>query len=72
MDDGRTGYLVQEWDSRSMGERIVALAKAPELRHAMGLAGWERARDLFSWQREKEQLLDIMGLCQQKRIANLM
>ena len=62
VDDGRTGYLVEEGDSRAMGERIADLAKAHDLRVRMGCAGWEMARNQFAWEGERDQLLSILGL----------
>jgi glycosyltransferase involved in cell wall biosynthesis len=60
--DGSTGYLVDPGDSQGMAERVVALARDAELRRRMGLAGWQRARDCFSWERESSDLLHILGL----------
>lgn len=58
--DGQTGYLVEEGASSSMGERISALAQNPDLRWRLGLAGWQRARERFTWQRERETLLSLL------------
>lgn len=60
--EGLTGYLVEEGDSKGMAERIVTLASDPELRERMGQAGWLRARDRFSWEIERAELLKVMGL----------
>ncbi len=60
--DGVTGYLVDEGDSAAMGERIAALARDPEKRLAFGVAGWSRAREHFSWPRERQRLLEVLGL----------
>lgn len=60
--DGETGFLVDEGDSTGMAERIVFLARDIELRAGMGLAGWRRTRTLFCWEREREALLEILGL----------
>jgi colanic acid/amylovoran biosynthesis glycosyltransferase len=59
--EGVTGYLVDPGDTGGMAESIVALARDPGLRRRMGRAGWERARDCFTWQREREQLLEVLG-----------
>ena len=61
---GATGYLVSEGDSVAMAERIVALAQSPVLRRQMGISGWERARDHFSWEEEKRKLLSLLDLQQ--------
>jgi glycosyltransferase involved in cell wall biosynthesis len=60
--DGETGYLVEEGDVESMGTRIAEMVRSPDLRARFGAHGWGRARDRFSWQREKEQLLELLEL----------
>jgi len=60
--DKGTGYLVAEGDTVGMAERILELASSPNLRRLYGSAGWERARAEFSWERERTELLRIMGL----------
>jgi glycosyltransferase involved in cell wall biosynthesis len=60
--DGETGYLVAEGDNLAMAERIVVLAKDVSLRRKMGVAGWQRAQERFSWNHERQQLLKILRL----------
>jgi len=60
--DGVTGYLVEEGDSGGMADRIITLAGNPDLRCCMGEAGWNRAKAYFSWEKEKAELLSILGL----------
>jgi len=60
--EGETGFLVAEGDTRAMADRIVRLAGRPELRRDMGVGAWIRARELFSWERERASLLDLVGL----------
>lgn len=62
VSDGITGYLVNEGDAVAMADRIVAIARDNELLQRMSLAGWERASELFTWEREREQLLKLMAL----------
>ena len=62
--DSTTGYLVDPRDSAAMADRIVSLARDPDLRCRLGLAGWRRAREHFTWERERAQLLEILGLTQ--------
>ena len=50
--DDLTDYLV---------ERIVALKDA-NLRALMGTAGWQRAKECFTWEKERLSLLRVMGL----------
>lgn len=60
--DGCTGFLVDEGDTRAMADRILALARDASLRARMGEAGWRRAKDHFTWAKERECLLQLMGL----------
>jgi glycosyltransferase involved in cell wall biosynthesis len=62
VEDGTTGYLVEEGDVDGTTERIVYLARHPEVRSRMGRAGWRAARDRFSWARERAELLRVMSL----------
>jgi glycosyltransferase involved in cell wall biosynthesis len=38
------------------------LARSPELRNRMGLAGGRRARELFDWEKKIDQILQIYQL----------
>lgn len=60
--DGVTGYLVNEGDNVGMAERIVSLSQDSDLRIRMGEAGWRRAKAYYSWERESEDLLRVLGL----------
>lgn len=60
--DQITGFLVDEKDCWKMAQRIVALAQSPELRTKMGFAGWQRAKEKFTWEKEKNSLLQVMNL----------
>jgi glycosyltransferase involved in cell wall biosynthesis len=65
--EAMAGYLVDEGDSITMAERIIALAGDPDRRAALGRAGWARARDHFSWSRERTRLIEVLGLRSAKR-----
>lgn len=60
--DGVTGTLVEPGDVEGQAAALLRLAADPELRRAMGVEGWLRARDHFSVEREAHQLLRILGL----------
>lgn len=62
VQDGHTGFLVDEGDSNRMAEAIVRLARSVELRRTMGEAGWQRAREKFSWERERDELRKTLGV----------
>jgi len=57
-----TGILVEEGNDAAMGQAIAQLAADPSLRENMGQASWQRASDNFTWERERQQLLQVMGL----------
>lgn len=62
VEDGVTGLLVDEGDTAAMGEAILELARNPSLRLDMGRAGWQRTRDLFSWDLERQRLRTVLQL----------
>jgi colanic acid/amylovoran biosynthesis glycosyltransferase len=57
-----TGLLVDEGDAAAMGEHLLTLAADDAARAQLGAAGWRRAADLFSWERERALLSEILGL----------
>jgi glycosyltransferase involved in cell wall biosynthesis len=62
VEDGRSGYLVEEGDSDSMAQALVRLSRDSRLRQRLGRAAWERCRDSFSCEKEKAALLAVLGL----------
>ncbi|MBI3667179.1 MAG: glycosyltransferase family 4 protein [Acidobacteria bacterium] len=60
--DGATGFLVEPGDSAELAERILVLSRDPDLRRRMGVAGWRRAKDHFTWEKERAELLQVLGL----------
>jgi len=58
---GTTGLLVAEADAVAMSDCLLTLAKDADLRARLGLAGWQRARDRYSWAQERASLLEIFG-----------
>jgi len=69
--EGSTGFLVEEGDSKGMAERIVVLARDAALRHRLGHAGWRRAVERFSWEKERAHLLRVMGLNEEPATSTL-
>jgi len=61
VQETKTGLLVDESDIVSMAEHIVTLARDEALRRSMKLAGWQIARENFTWEREREELLKVLG-----------
>ena len=62
VEQGKTGFLFAEGDFAGMAQGIVDLAKDFELRSEMGSSGWQRAKERFTWEREREDLLNVLGL----------
>jgi len=62
VEEGATGLLGDEGDTEAMAESIVRLAKDESLRRRLGCAGWERARERFTWHLERQRLRTLMGL----------
>lgn len=62
VEESQTGFLVEEGDSQAMAQSIIELAKEKEKRVQFGHSGWEKARNQFSWEKEKRDLCHLMGL----------
>jgi glycosyltransferase involved in cell wall biosynthesis/protein-L-isoaspartate O-methyltransferase len=58
--DGETGVLVDRDDPRALAQAIRELAADPARRAALGAAGHERARDVFSWPSVTEELERVL------------
>ena len=56
---GRTGVLAPSRDDEELADCILRLAADPALRAAMGRAGRERARAVFSQSRMHQQYLEL-------------
>lgn len=65
VQDGTSGYLVDEGDSLGMGECLLTLVRDPDLRWRMGEAGWRRAKEHLSWEEGRTDLLRILGITEQ-------
>jgi len=61
--DGKTGFLVPERDVGAMADRMLRLAKDPELAQTLGRAGRERIEAHFSIQHSIEGLSKIIECC---------
>jgi glycosyltransferase involved in cell wall biosynthesis len=62
IEDGVEGCLVTPGDVEEHARALLRLGADPSLRQRMGMAGWKRARDQFSIERELVQLRGILGL----------
>jgi glycosyltransferase involved in cell wall biosynthesis len=54
--DGETGFLVPERDAAALGDRLLALLNAPDLRDRMGAAARRLAEDRFDFTRQMARL----------------
>lgn len=60
--ENETGYLVAEKDVAAMAERLIHLARHADDRERLGQAGYERVCHHFSWEKERRELLSLLGL----------
>jgi colanic acid/amylovoran biosynthesis glycosyltransferase len=60
IDDGDTGFLVDEEDYNGMAARILELARSPELRRELGARARARHAAEFSWEQEHECLTKLL------------
>jgi len=60
--EGETGFLVEEGDTALMAEHLLGLARHDSLRRSIGEAGWSRARTHFSWEQERSNLSELLGI----------
>ena len=51
VEDGMTGYLVKPRDTQALADRLEQLARDPELRRTLGVAGKERVRHRYAVER---------------------
>jgi glycosyltransferase involved in cell wall biosynthesis len=58
--DGETGFTVPVDDVERLTERLLQLLTDTDLGRRMGDAGRARARDMFTWPRVVERMLDVM------------
>ena len=61
VQEGESGFLVDEGDSTGMAKRIIELANNDELRVNLGNFAWQKARKQFTWERERKDLCDLIG-----------
>jgi glycosyltransferase involved in cell wall biosynthesis len=59
--DGDTGILVESGDVDGHAEALLSLARDPDRRMAMGEAAWRRAKECFSFEKERHELLRILN-----------
>ena len=60
VDDGNTGYLVPADDINAYTEKIICLAKNPELCRKMGEASRQRVQECFSKSRYQQEIIRLL------------
>ncbi len=58
--DGQTGFLVEQKDYKSMAERMLQLARNPELRRDMGQGGRQRMVECYDAKKQIAKLEDVL------------
>lgn len=58
--NGETGFLITPYDEKSFADKILLLAKDPDLVERMGRAGHSRAAHLFSYERHNKFLEETL------------
>jgi glycosyltransferase involved in cell wall biosynthesis len=58
--DGKTGFLVREFDYETMAERMIELLTNPVLAQQMGKAGRENITKMCNTERRVNEILDIL------------
>jgi colanic acid/amylovoran biosynthesis glycosyltransferase len=59
--DGDTGILVEPGDVEGQAEAFLSLSRDPDRRRTMGEAAWLRAKEHFSFEKERCELLRILN-----------
>lgn len=60
--DGETGYITEPNNVRKMAERVIQLAGDKSLRERMGSRGRHRVEELFSFEKNQKEVLDLINL----------
>jgi len=60
VEHGRTGYLIPPNQVLDMADRVLELAADKALREKMGKNGRARVKDLFAFEKNKEEITDLL------------
>ena len=61
--DGKTGFLVEQKDVEAMAEKMLILAKDPDLRKKMGQAGRQRMMECYDTKKQIAKLEEVLLRC---------
>jgi glycosyltransferase involved in cell wall biosynthesis len=67
VESGRNGLLVEPGDEEDFASAIVRLAGDREMVRSMSRAGWETARQRFSYRQMGSAYLELMESCRERR-----
>jgi len=60
--DGKTGYIIPIGDADALANRLISLLTDENLCKIMGTAGYERQKQLFSWDAVCERIISKMSV----------
>ena len=69
LDDGETAILTVPGDVSSLVEGLTKMLDLPDLGQSIGRAARERARELHTWERRVQDILDALS-GDQPNVAN--
>ena len=58
--DGKTGFITGLGKTNEMADRVMELAENPKLRASMGRGGKKRVEELFSFEKNQKEILDLL------------
>ena len=61
IEDGKTGFIVQEKDPHALAEKVMLLANNPDLRGQVGGAGYRVIQDRFDAAKNTVKLKNLFG-----------
>lgn len=61
VEDGKTGFLVPVGDFEEMAERMFQLYHDAKLRRSLGVAGRQRVKKLYDWDKNVDAMIKIYG-----------
>lgn len=59
IEDGKTGFLVPVGDYEAMAGKMLLLYGDAELRRSMGKAGRKRVKELYDWEKNVDEMMEI-------------
>jgi glycosyltransferase involved in cell wall biosynthesis len=70
VQDGVTGKLVPLGEIDCLARSVIELIEDPHLAHRMGLAGRQRVRELFSWERTARVIAETLETVRTQRLGS--